>query len=146
MARRETSGAPRPIRVALAYPYTVDRRRLAAVTVAPPTLDALDVLRAVADPKPADLVAALTDESLYVVGGMRWLDAARVIEAGLDMLPDDICAGLAAGLAAAPGGAPPPPPTTDDPAGTEPAFAPAPAGTVDMTEFVHRTDGLMVHG
>jgi hypothetical protein len=141
---QDKGGVPRPARVPLAYPFTVDRRRIASVVVAPPTLDALDTYRAVAEPRPADLVVALIGEGPYIVGQMRWLDAARVIEAGLDMLPDDIRADFAAALAAAQPDADAEPVVTDAPA--DPAFEPAPTDAPDMTDFLHRTDGLMIDG
>lgn len=146
MAALEKGGAPRPVRVPLAYPFIVDRRRIGSVLVAPPTLEALDTYRALPEPRPIDLVAALTDESLYIVGQMRWLDAARVIEAGLDMLPDDIRSDIAAGLGSAGAAASGAEPALAEGNAAAPAFEPAPADAPDMTEFLHRTDGLMIDG
>lgn len=147
MASRK--GGDRRARVALAYPVTAGRRRIAALVVAPPTLDDLVRLRASDPSDPRALVSVLTGEPPEVVGLIRWTDAERVLEVGLPMLPPDLAVEAADGEAISaddldddPDGADAP---RQDAEGERPAFAPAPASEDDpptMDDFLYRSKGL----
>jgi hypothetical protein len=136
----EVKGKGSRTRVALDFPVMVGRRRIAALTVAPPTLDDLIALRAADPADPRALVSALTGEPLDVAGLIRWTDAEKILDAGMPMLPDDLGPGGDDGENAGP--------VSRGHIDDEPAFAPAPADESEpppaMSDFLFRDRGLII--
>ncbi len=140
-----TLGTGERVVVPLAHPFVVDGRMIDALTVAPPTLDALVWLRDLGAVGPCELVMALTGVGAAAAGALRWTDAEPILAAGLPMLPDDLRSIVEdlADLGTIVGGVVPDADAMSDGV----AFAPAPPVDVgegaEMTDFLHRTDGLI---
>ena len=130
MARRREAEPVRPVyvqgmrtTVPLAYPFRLGARRVARVSLVPPTLGDLEVIRASEIVNAAILLSIMSGETEDVIRACRWPDVDVLLRAALDLLPPDIAA-LVSDDGAAPAvhvsePALQPEPILDDPGGPE---------------------------
>ena len=97
MAARKPPVAPAPeyepggLRVGqpLAYPFRLGDRRIERLDLWPPSLDAIEMLRARDDIGPRDILAAMCEHDETTLGFLRWPDVEAALDAARPLLPAD---------------------------------------------------------